>query len=536
MTQNRKSHAELAEENVRLRAQMAQLEDRLDHVSEHGAAARAVQEWESLHQDVMSIVADAVLIADNAGRLVYVSPNVHFIFGHAPGDVLQQGRISFLLPADLFDPDVLAQRGEMANIECRIRDAVGRARDLLVTLRRIDRHGGTVMYVCRDVTERKRVELDREVLSMTLDRRVEERTQALRESRERYRRLVEGLRDEYFFYATDPQGVLTYISPSIQTILGYTPEQVTGHNWREFVAQNHPSYAQLEEIERQRFAGRGTPAYTAPVPDADGNARILQFRDMPLADAEGRIIAVEGIAKDVTQWHQAEEALRRAHDELEHRVAERTAELTAANERLRDSEQRYRSVVEDHLDFIVRWQGDGVRTFVNESYCQYLDRAREELIGTSFMSGIVEEDRESLRRQLGAILPERPVVVHEHCIVTPEGRVAWQRWSHRALFDEHGEVVEFQSVGSDITERRRREEHSRERAVALAKLSNLTEREHDVMRHVVAGNANKTIARKLDLSVKTIEKHRSSLMKKLQVRSVPELVRLALYADDSSEL
>jgi DNA-binding NarL/FixJ family response regulator len=50
---------------------------------------------------------------------------------------------------------------------------------------------------------------------------------------------------------------------------------------------------------------------------------------------------------------------------------------------------------------------------------------------------------------------------------------------------------------------------------------------------VVTGDANKVIARKLGLSVKTIEKHRSSLMKKLGVRSVPELVRVAMIIDES---
>ena len=64
----------------------------------------------------------------------------------------------------------------------------------------------------------------------------------------------------------------------------------------------------------------------------------------------------------------------------------------------------------------------------------------------------------------------------------------------------------------------------------------LTDRERDVMRLVVSGDANKLIARKLDLSVKTIEKHRSSLMKKLHVRSVPELVKLALLADGCSDV
>ena len=51
------------------------------------------------------------------------------------------------------------------------------------------------------------------------------------------------------------------------------------------------------------------------------------------------------------------------------------------------------------------------------------------------------------------------------------------------------------------------------------------------MRLVVAGNANKVIARKLDLSIKTIEKHRSSVMRKLQVKSVPDLVKLAMLIE-----
>jgi FixJ family two-component response regulator len=104
------------------------------------------------------------------------------------------------------------------------------------------------------------------------------------------------------------------------------------------------------------------------------------------------------------------------------------------------------------------------------------------------------------------------------------------------LFDSDGQLVEFQSVGSDITNRHADEEHARDVAVAEAKVSGLTPREQDVMRRVVAGDANKVIARKLDLSIKTIEKHRSSLMRKLRVRSVPELVRLAMLAEPDGGL
>ena len=58
------------------------------------------------------------------------------------------------------------------------------------------------------------------------------------------------------------------------------------------------------------------------------------------------------------------------------------------------------SVIQDHLEFIIRWRDDGVRTFVNESYCSYANASSDELLGTSFMTSIVEEDREELREKL----------------------------------------------------------------------------------------------------------------------------------------
>jgi PAS domain S-box-containing protein len=534
MTESRKTNSQLLDENHRLRAQVAQLEDRLDHLSEHGVAAKALRESESLHRDVMSLVSDVVLITDDAGRLAYVSPNSHFIFGHAAADILKQGRVNFILPSNLFDPDLLEQRGEIANIECQIRDAIGRARQLLVTVRRIGAHGGTVMYALRDVTERLRMMLDNELLEHSLERRVEQRTQELFESRERFRRMVEGLRDEYLFYATDANGIVTYISPSVYTILGYTPQQLIGQNWRTKVDKTHELYPELERLEIMRFAGHLTPPFRAPVLHASGKVLIMEFRDASVRDAEGRVIASEGIGKDITERLEKDEALRRANDELELRVEARTAELQAKNQELRESNQRYQSVVDDQLEFIVRWRGDGQAIFENESYRRYCKTSQKNLLGGTFLSSIVEEDRESLNRKLACVSVADPVVTHDHRVVMPDGRTFWEHWTHRALFNAHGELVEYQSVGIDNTDKRRREKQAQELTVAIAQLSTLTEREYDVMQLVVAGDANKVIARKLDLSVKTIEKHRSSLMKKLQVRSVPELVRVAMLIDESA--
>jgi PAS domain S-box-containing protein len=467
--------------------------------------------------------------------LTYVSPNVHFIFGRSQADVLNQGRIDSLLPAGLLDADALEQRGELTNLECRIRDYLGRARELLISVRRIELKGGTRLYTCRDVSERTKLEKDIELSALTLERRIEERTQELRESSDRYRRFVERMSSECFFYATDPQGIIHYVSPSIHAILGYTPEQQIGHNWREFIDPSFPKMTDLEQREKLRFSGLQAPMVRVPAKHADGSTRWLECHDAAVHAHTGEVIGNEGIARDVTHQQQAEEALRRAHEELEHRVQERTAELTSMYEKLRDSEQRYRSVVEDDPEFIVRWQGDGIRTFVNEAYCKYMNATRDQLIGSSFMPSILEEDRGKVKKKLAALSVDNPVVIDEQRVVLPDGRVVWQHWSNRALFNEHGELIEYQAVGSDFTDRRKLEEHAREQAVAQVQLRSLSLRERDVLRLVVTGDANKVIARKLGLSVKTIEKHRSSMMKKLGVRSVPELVRLALLAEESTD-
>src|SRR4051812_31627416 len=474
MSQNRKTNLELSDENKHLRAQVAQLEDRLDHLSEHGAAAIALQKAEALHRDVIGAVSDVVLIADEVGRLKYVSPNAHLVFGHSAGDILKQGRVGFVLPGELFDPDILEQRGEIPNIERQIRDAVGRSRNLLVTVRRIDSLDGPVMFVCRDATERIKIELDYELLSLTLERRVQEQTRELRESRDRYRRLVEGLRDEYLFYATDAAGIITYVSPSIFNILGYRPDQALGTNWRQFVDTSTPEYAELESMELMRFAGLPTPPFSAWVLHANGSNRLFEFRDAPLKDADGRVIANEGIGKDITERHEAELALRQAREELQRGVRDATAELTQKNMELQKSREIYRSIIQDHLEFIIRWRDDGARTFVNDSYCRYWGAKPKELLGASFMSEVLDDDKDVLRGKLAALSFDHPVVEHDHRVVRHDGRTSWVHWTHRALFNEQKELIEYQSVGCDSTDRRMQEEHLQARAIASAQLCALT--------------------------------------------------------------
>ena len=179
---------------------------------------------------------------------------------------------------------------------------------------------------------------------------------------------------------------------------------------------------------------------------------------------------------EVIERKKAEDALQKAHDELEQRVEERTAQLKAKNEELkyeiaerkqveqalRTSEERYRRVVEDQTEYVMRWLPDGTVLFANDSYCRYFGKTSGEIEGANVFDLIPEVDHERLRQKVSFLTPEHPVVREEHPVTRPDGSRGWQDWNDRAIFDETGRIVEYQSVGRDITARKQAEDKMRE--------------------------------------------------------------------------
>ena len=143
------------------------------------------------------------------------------------------------------------------------------------------------------------------------------------------------------------------------------------------------------------------------------------------------------------------------------------AELEQLVKELQKREKQYCSVVEDQTEFIVRWLPNGIRIFVNDSYCKYFGKSREELIGSSFFPLIVPADLKKVQKRLKELTPDNPVSTEEHRVVLPDGNQGWNQWTDRAIFDEDGQVVEYQSVGRDFTEYKQAEEALRENKVIL---------------------------------------------------------------------
>jgi len=132
-----------------------------------------------------------------------------------------------------------------------------------------------------------------------------------------------------------------------------------------------------------------------------------------------------------------------------------------------------------------------------------------------------------LRQRPGESLPNL-----EYRLIRPDGEERSVEVVCETEFDNAGSPRRFFGTVLDITDRKRAENAAKQAAVAQAQIVMLTPRERDVLQLVVTGLANKVVARRLEISEKTVEKHRSNLMRKLQVQSVAELVRLALLAED----
>ena len=142
-------------------------------------------------------------------------------------------------------------------------------------------------------------------------------------------------------------------------------------------------------------------------------------------------------------------------------------------QRLKKSEELYRSVVEDQVDLIARYNPQGIRTFANDAYCRFLGRSREELIGHPLWEHIPADDHDRMRENFARLTVETPVLYYEHCDVTYNGSVVVNQWIDRAIFDSQGNLREIQCIGRDVTKQRATEERltAAERLESIAMLA-----------------------------------------------------------------
>ncbi|HOI77914.1 MAG TPA: PAS domain S-box protein, partial [Methanofastidiosum sp.] len=144
-------------------------------------------------------------------------------------------------------------------------------------------------------------------------------------------------------------------------------------------------------------------------------------------------------------------------------------ELKNTSESLKQSEERYRNIVKDQTEFITRFTPDGTHTFVNDAYCNYMKMRREELIGKSFFSFLPEEDYKKLKSLLESLTLTNPIKEIEHRYIIGE-KTRFLHWINRAIFDDDGNLIEYQAVGRDITDKKKIEDELRKKKEELSSI------------------------------------------------------------------
>ncbi|MBI2940455.1 MAG: PAS domain S-box protein [Chloroflexi bacterium] len=387
---------------------------------ELGALARAFDEMAaSLEQrtaelrqfaTVLDITADAVIVLDEALRIVRFNRGAEEIFGYRASEVIGESHDLLVPPRFL---EVHRQRSrefaaapESAWSKALHREVPGRRKDgtefpAEATVAKLSLNGQTTFtIILRDVTARRRAE------------------EALRETNQTLEALIQA--SPLAIVALDLQGNVTKWNPTAERIFGWREEEVLGRplpivpedRWEEFCALHQGALRGELLVDTETRRRR-----------KDGSLIDVSIARALLRDAKGAATGIVAIIADITEHKRAEDALREAHEQLERRVVERTADLVASNSRLVEeiaqrqqaegAQRRLLALVEQErqvLAAVMAGMTEGLAVIDREGRVVSWNRRLEEMFDLSSLDlGRQPLTRDALVRELGSQLAETAV-------------------------------------------------------------------------------------------------------------------------------
>ncbi|MDQ4105951.1 MAG: PAS domain S-box protein, partial [Actinomycetota bacterium] len=272
-----------------------------------------------------------------------------------------------------------------------------------------------------------------------------------------YRSLVDNALD--MISVCSVENTFLYVSPSVERVLGYRPEELVGATVSDLV---HPDdlagYGQRIIEEIQTASGPFGPI-EARYRRKDGSWRHLETTMNVLVD-DPDVEGIVCVSRDVTERRHLEEEIRLLNKSLEERVAERAAQLEAANRKIVESEERYRSVVEQAADGILLIDVDSKHVLeANAVYQDLLGYTPEEVLRLTLYD-LVPYPREAMDCYVERVLEQKSYVSGERRHRRKDGSLVDVEVSANVISYSGEETLCI--VVRDITERKRAAEILRE--------------------------------------------------------------------------
>jgi len=298
---------------------------------------------------------------------------------------------------------------------------------------------------------------------------------SLRQREAKYRRIFENTHD--MVYSHDFLGNFTSANPATLKTYGYPLDKLLKMNVSHVVDPDHLPAA-MEHLARKISGVVYTEPYELLTRAKDGSAVWVEVNSYLITE-DGVPVGVQGILRDITERKRAEEALRKARDELEIRVQERTAELRRANEQLqreiaehrrteqalRESEQRYRLLAENATDVI--WTTDlNLRfTYLSPSTTRMRGFDVSEVMSQTLKDMIVPTSYEEVTKVLKELEPLGELRGEDLDkswtldleLTCKDGSTIWTEVKTSFLRDAEGRPIGILGVTRDISQRKQAE-------------------------------------------------------------------------------
>ncbi|MCJ7662813.1 MAG: PAS domain S-box protein, partial [Desulfobacterales bacterium] len=402
------------------------------NITERKKTEEALQQSEEKYRTILASIEDGYGELDLGGKLIFFNDALPRILGY-PADELknlhfnnrqymdgenaERVRQAYTevyatgKPNRGFQYEIMAQDGTRRYLECS------------VSLRK-DADGQPVGFqgVVRDVTERKQAE------------------ERLRQSEERYRTILEGMQEAY--YEIDLGGRFTFVNDAVCKHLGYPREELIGMDNRRFQDETtaKKTYQLYKEVYR---TGEPAKALESEYIRKDGTKGTYEVSVSLIRDAHGKPIGFRGVSRDVTERKQAEEALRR-------------------------SEERYRTIIENIQDGYFENDLAGNFTFANDSLCKSLGYTCDELIGMNHQQYTDKENAKKVFQAYNKIYTTgEPIKELDYEVIRKDGAKAFTEISVSLIRDSEGKLIGFRGISRDVTERKKAEEQLKRYAVEL---------------------------------------------------------------------
>ncbi len=410
MCDSGKTKKTLIEELKTLRSRAAELE-RIE--AEHKKVEQKLKQY----QFMVESAHDVIFFKDLKSRYVIANDKTLEAFGLPREQVIGKNDYEIMPKKEearknIEDDKLVFETGKPTEITKHMTGSDGKERWFqAIKVPQFDNKGNIIglIGIARDITERKQAE------------------EELKAFEERFSGLAERSFDLIFM--TDAQGCLTYVSDASEKIFHYKPQEMVGTHFKNYLIKS--------EIPRvsQRFAenmkGRNLGILRMEAIRKDGSHVFIELNSSPILK-DGETIGIQGIIRDITERKKAEE-------------------------KLHESEERYRTLVESSPDAIFILGRDGRHLYINQSGAGFLGREPGDIIGKQLVEVFPEEEAKRMLENVLHVFDENRITQREVGIMLGEELHLFSR-TLAPICNDKGDVVAVIGIAHDITEHKKAEE------------------------------------------------------------------------------